>query len=150
MDGDQIISPRKISYAKPLQFKPKSPTEWPETSDYTPPGKSSLVKPFNFRSFETQNTELSESIVGSYNHKGGDKYFLVQELEYTVRRKFKVYSFLTWLYLVNFFNKIGLFLSNFPLDRDNRRLVILGNWPDKEPVVSEYLSLCHDLLVISH
>lgn len=95
-----MISPRKISYAKPLQFKPKPSTEWPETSDYTPPRKSSLVKPFNFRNLDTQNTELSESIVGSYNHEGGDKYFQIQELEYTVRRKFKVYSFLTWLYLV--------------------------------------------------
>lgn len=102
MDGDQLISPRKISYAKPLQFKPKSSfTDGPETSDYTPPRKSSLVKPFNFRNFDTQNTELSESIVGSYNHEGGDKYFQIQEMEYTVRRKFKVYSFLTWLYLVN-------------------------------------------------
>ncbi len=46
MDGDQI-SPRKISYAKPLHFKPKPSSDWNDTSDYTPPRKSSLVKPFN-------------------------------------------------------------------------------------------------------
>ena len=112
MDGDQI-SPRKISYAKPLQFKPRVTSDFLDTSDYAPSRKSSLAKPFNFRSFATQNTDLSESLVGVYNHEGGDKYFQIQELEYTVRRKFKVYSFLTWLYLVIPLQKSALFLIIF-------------------------------------
>jgi len=98
MDEDKP-SPRKISYAKPLNFKMKSSNPWDDSSDITPPKNSYLSKPFNFRPLETQETELYESLC-SYNHEGGDKYFQIQEMEYTVRRKFQVYAALTWIYLV--------------------------------------------------
>jgi len=98
MDEDKP-SPRKISYAKPLNFNAKSSNHWDEPSDITPPKNSYLSRPFNFRPLETQETDLYESL-GSYNHEGGDKYFQIQEIEYTVRRKFQLYAALTWIYLV--------------------------------------------------